>query len=102
MKAPLKPRRPSPEEALAIVSQAAPNQPPARMVQTLLPEPAEGRADPRTTLNLRVRQSTIIAIERAAQERGLTLKQVVTQALQARGVQVAPADLEDHTPRRKT
>lgn len=102
MKAPLKARRPSPEEALAIVSQAAPDQPPAKVGQAFQPEPARGKADPRTTLNLRVRQSTIAAIEEAAREQGLTLKQVVTQALQAAGVQVAPADLEDRTPRRKT
>lgn len=102
MKAPLKPRRPSPEEALAIVSQAAPSQPPAKVVQAVMPEPADSKADPRTTLNLRVRQSSIVAIEAAARERGLTLKQVVTQALQAAGVKVAPADLEDRTPRRKT
>ena len=102
MKAPLKNRRPSPEETLAIVSQAAPNQPPAKVVQAFQLEPVEGKADPRTTLSLRVRQSTIAAIEAAAREQGLTLKQIVTQALQAVGVQVAPADLEDRTPRRKT
>lgn len=102
MKAPLKPRRPSPEEALAIVSQTAPTQPPAKVVQALLPEPVEDKADPRTTLNLRIRQSTIIAIEESARKQGLTLKQVVTQALQAAGVRVAPADLEDRTPRRRT
>ena len=53
-------------------------------------------------LNLRVRQSTITAIEAAAKERGLTLKLVVTQALQAAGVAVAAPDLEDRTPRRRT
>lgn len=102
MKAPLKPRRPSPEEALAIVSQAAPDQPPAKVVQAPPPEPAENKADSRTTLNLRVRQSTVAAIEEAARKQGLTLKQVVTQALHAAGVRVAPADLEDRTPKRKT
>lgn len=102
MRAPLKPRRPSPEEALAIVSRAAPTQPPAKVMQAPPPELAEDRADPRTTLNLRVRQSTIAAIENAARKQGLTLKQVVTQALQTAGVQVAPADLEDRTPRRRT
>jgi len=97
MKPPLKSRRPSPEEALAIISQAAPFHPPAQAAQQ---EPGAS-TDHRTTLNLRMRQSTISAIEAAARERGLTLKLVVTQALHAAGVHVAPPDLEDRTPRRK-
>ncbi len=95
MKPPLKSRRPSPEDALAIASQAAPAQPPAQVV------PA-GRPDPRTTLNLRMRKSTVDALEAAAKTRGLTLKLVVTQALEAAGIQVAPPDLEDRTPKRRT
>ena len=54
-----------------------------------------------TTLNLRVRSSTIDALMAAARERGLTMKQVVCQALADAGIAVAPADLEDRTPRRK-
>lgn len=90
----LKPRasRPSPEEALAIVTQTAPTLPPAQLV-------ADDRA---TTLNLRVRASTIEALMTVAQERQLTMKQVVCQALSACGVAVAEADLEDRTPRRKS
>ncbi len=93
MKAPLKPRRPSPTEALAIASSAAPTQPPTQISGT--------RPDAPTTLNLRVRTSTVAALVEAAKEQGLTMKQVVCQALEAAGVPVAPADLEDRTPRRR-
>lgn len=93
MKAPLKARagRPSPEDALRIAGAAAPSQPPAQI-------PA---GDGATTLNLRVRRSTVNALAAAARQRGLTLKQVVAHALAAAGVEVAPADLEDRTPRRR-
>jgi len=94
MKASLKPRRPSPDEALAIATSTAPQQPPAQINEPLM-------ADTPTTLNLRIRRSTVSAIEATAKERGLTMKQVVAQALQAAGVTVAAADLEDRTPRRR-
>ncbi len=94
MKAPLKPRRPSPDEALAIATSTAPRQPPAQIA-------LESITDAPTTLNLRVRMSTVNALTAAAQGRGLTMKQVVCQALEAAGVVVAPADLEDRTPRRR-
>jgi hypothetical protein len=88
----LKPRssRPSPEDALAIATQTAPTLPPTRLEIDDRP----------TTLNLRVRWSTIEALTANAHERGLTMKQVVCQALAAAGISVAPADLEDRTPRR--
>ena len=91
----LKPRaaaaRPSPEEALRVATATAPAQPPAQ-VRT---------EDRPTTLNLRVRESTIAALTSAARGRGLTMKQIVCQALAGAGVGVAPADLEDRTPRRR-
>lgn len=89
----LKPRssRPSPEDALAIAAQTAPTLPPTQIRQN----------DRATTLNLRVRWSTFEAISAAAHERGLTMKQVVCQALSAAGVAITPADLEDRTPRRR-
>ena len=92
----LKPRaagaRPSPEEALRVATVAAPAQPPAQL-----------RAEDRpTTLNLRVRESTVAGIVATARERRLTMKQVVCQALVDAGVEVASADLEDRTPRRRT
>jgi hypothetical protein len=93
MKALLKSRRPSPAEALAIATNTAPEQPPARM--------DIDASDPTTTLNLRVRTSTVRALSDAAKNRGLTMKQVVSQALQAANVEVAAADLEDRTPRRR-
>ncbi len=91
----LKPRaaaaRPSPEEVLRTATAAAPAQPPAQI---------QARDRP-TTLNLRVRESTVAALAAAARDRGLTMKQVVCQALAQAGVDVAPADLEDRTPRRR-
>jgi hypothetical protein len=93
MRKEIKPRpRPSPTEALAIANQTAPAHPPAVL-------PAK---DHPTTLNLRVRSTTVSALTTAARERGLTLKQVICQSLAAAGVSVDPADLEDRTPRRRT
>jgi hypothetical protein len=100
MKAPLKSRRPTPDEALAIATSTAPLQPPAQVAVAPIARPAPEKDAP-TTLNLRVRSSTITALMNTAQGRGLTMKQVVCQALEAAGVAVAPADLEDRTPRRR-
>ena len=91
----LKPRaagaRSSPEEALRVATVAAPAQPPAQVQSEDRP----------TTLNLRVRESTVAGIAAAARGQGLTMKQVVCRALADAGVQVASADLEDRTPRRR-
>jgi uncharacterized protein (DUF1778 family) len=76
---------------LRTATAAAPAQPPAQI---------QARDRP-TTLNLRVRESTVAALAAAARDRGLTMKQVVCQALAQAGVDVAPADLEDRTPRRR-
>ena len=95
MRAPLKPRRPSPDEALAIAGSVAPHQPPA------VAAPVARVTDAPTTLNLRVRRSTAAALEEAAKAQGLTMKQVVAFALRDAGVAVAAADLEDRTPRRR-
>jgi hypothetical protein len=107
MKATLKPRRPSPEEALAIATSTAPTQPPAQVARASEPPaplpqsaPTAAERDPSTTLNLRVRMSTIAALEAAAKEKGWTMKQIVMHALKDTGVAVAGADLEDRTPRR--
>lgn len=93
MKAMLKSRRPSPTEALAIATSTAPEQPPTQVADLV--------SDRSTTLNLRVRRATVAALEAAAKARGLTMKQVVCQALEGAGVAVAAADLEDRTPRRR-
>lgn len=90
----LKPRpgaRPSAEEALRIAAVEAPGLPPARVTVDDRP----------TTLNLRLRMSTVTALTAKARAEGLTQKQVVCQALAAAGLDVASADLEDRTPRRK-
>jgi hypothetical protein len=82
--------RPTPEEALAVATHTAPTQPPTKI-----------EADKLTTLNMRLRGSTVAAITATARGRGLTIKQLVAQALVDVGVDVAPADLEDRTPRRR-
>jgi len=90
----LKPRttaRLSAAEALRIAAVQAPSLPPTRTVL----------ADRSTTLNLRLRLSTVEAITAEARQRGLTQKQLVCQALAAAGVAVTTSDLEDHTPRRR-
>jgi len=90
----LKPRpspRPSATEALRIAAAQAPSLPPTRAAY----------ADRPTTLNLRLRMSTVEAITVEARQRGLTQKQLVCQALAAAGVAVTASDLEDRTPRRR-
>jgi hypothetical protein len=52
-------------------------------------------------LSLRVRNRTLAAIQARAQSEGLTLKQVVVQAMAASGLDVDSVDLEDGTPRRR-
>lgn len=88
----LKPRtRLSPTEALSIAAETAPRLPPA---QIAIP-------DRPTTLNMRLRQTSLSAIMAAAKSRGLTIKQLVAQSLADAGVAIAQADLEDRTPRRR-
>ena len=90
----LKPRhtgRPTAEEALRIAAMEAPLLPPAQ----IMPD------DRPTTLNLRLRNSTVLSLAIYAKAHGLTQKQAVCRALAASGVIVAPADLEDRTPRRQ-
>ena len=92
MKAPLKTRdRPSAEEAIRIARTVAPTLPPPRL-------PAEDRA---ASFNMRLRLSSIREIETRAHQDGVSLKLVLCRALQAYGVNMAPADLEDGTPRRR-
>lgn len=83
--------RPTPAEALAVAAQTAPTQPPAQMATS----------DRLTTLNMRLRETTVNAIMATAKAQGLTIKQVVAHALAEAGVTIAPADLEDRTPRRR-
>jgi hypothetical protein len=76
---------------LRIAVEAAPTLPPARL-------PQEDKA---TAFNMRLRVSTLAAVEARARQEGATLKQVICRALAGAGVDVAPADLEDGTPRRR-
>lgn len=93
MKPALKHRpRPSPAEAVRIASEAAPHHPPARLA-------SDNRSQP---FNTRLKASTLAAIEARARAEGATLKQVICRALADAGIAVAPADLEDGTPRRRT
>ena len=90
----LKPRTPSrlpAEEALRISAEQAPMLPPAQLPMS----------DRSTTLNLRMRASTITALARKAKMSGLTQKQLICRALAEAGVEVAAEDLEDRTQRRK-
>jgi hypothetical protein len=88
----LKPRtRPSPAEALSIAAETAPTLPPAQIVTSDRP----------TTLNMRLRQTSLSAIMVTARSRGLTIKQLIAQSLADAGVAIAQADLEDRTPRRR-
>lgn len=91
MKASLKPR-PTPGEAVRIAAEAAPGLPPARLA-------SEDKAQ---AFNTRLRASTIAAIEARARADGATLKQVICWALAEAGIAVAPADLQNGTPRRRT
>jgi hypothetical protein len=90
MKASLK-SRPSPAEAVRLAAEAAPSLPPARLAN----------GDKAQSFNTRLRASTIAAIEARARAEGATLKQVICRALAKAGIEVAPADLEDGTPRRR-
>lgn len=84
-------RRPSAEEAIQVAASHAPNLPPAQMKAL----------DRSTTLNLRLRESSVEAITRHAKERGLTIKQLIMEGAKSLGIPIAAADLEDRTPRRK-
>jgi hypothetical protein len=59
------------------------------------------REDRPTSFNMRLRTSTIAALDARAKADGATLKQVICRALADAGVEVSPADLEDGTPRRR-
>jgi hypothetical protein len=90
----LKPRastRPSAEEALRITAAQAQSLPPAQLASVDRP----------TTLNLRLRESTVASLTARAKPEGLTQKLLLCRALAAAGIAVAPADLEDRTPRRR-
>jgi hypothetical protein len=92
MKTPLKSRvRLSPDEAVRIAAETAPSLPPTRLTS----------GDKAQSFNTRLRASTIAAIEARARAEGVTLKLVICRALSDAGINVAPADLEDGTPRRR-
>lgn len=90
MKPALKPR-PSPAEAVKIATQTAPTAPPAQM----------SRPDRPATFTMRLKTSTLAAIEASARQDGATLKQRIMRALERDGVEIAASDLEDGTPRRR-
>ena len=58
-------------------------------------------SDTATVMTLRLRRSTVDTIARAAKKQKTTQKRVICTALAAAGLAIAPADLADHTPRRK-
>jgi hypothetical protein len=91
MKTPLKSRvRLSPDEAVRTTAETAPSLPPTRLT-----------SDDKASFNTQLRASAIAAIEARSRAEGVTLKQVICRALSTAGIAVAPADLEDGTPRRR-
>src|SRR3954452_5626798 len=90
MKARMKPR-PTPAEAVRIATEAAPELPPARMPPS----------DKQLSYSTRLRASTVAALEARAREEGTSMKAIICRGLAELGVNVAPADLEDGTPRRQ-
>jgi hypothetical protein len=90
MKASLKPGA-SPAVAVRIAAKNATHRAAARL-------PSDDKA---LAFNTRLRTSTIAAIEARARAEGATLKQVICRALFDAGIAVAPADLQDGTPRRR-
>lgn len=70
----------------------------ARRVDPQAPSAITTPGDPTAALNLRLRVSTILALEQTAQATGRTMKLVLMEALQAAGIEVAAVDLEDRSP----
>jgi len=58
-------------------------------------------ADAQVAVNFKVSEASAMAIARAASAEGTTQKVLITRALKAAGVHLAPRDLEDRTPRRR-
>jgi len=83
-----------PAEVVRAARQVDPTTPPARVTPT-------PREDVPTTLNLRLRLSSVEAISAKAEQRGITLKLLVTTALRDAGVKLAPEDLVDRSTRRR-
>jgi hypothetical protein len=73
----------------------------ATRVAEMVAELAELALDRAAPFNTRLRLSSIASIEARAQKDGISLKLVMCRALEAYGVQMAAADLEDGTPRRR-
>ena len=82
---------PSPTEAMRTATKSATNLSSTRLTGD----------DKALAFNTRLRASTIAAIEARARAEAATLKQVICRALFDAGIAVAPADLEDGTPRRR-
>lgn len=107
------PSRASPEELLRISRETAPHLPPAQMrvppapvAAAAVPRPAEGKGgagagDSTDAFALRMRTRTLASLARVARAKGMTKKQIICLGMQAMGVEVEGADLEDRTPRRR-
>ena len=99
----------SPEELMRATEEAAPELPPTRLArQTEAPPPPQSRpAEPLSSKEVtgafafRMRTSTLASLARVAHSKGMTQKQIVCTGLRAMGVDVAEADLEDRSPRRR-
>jgi hypothetical protein len=53
-------------------------------------------------MSMRLRMATVEGIAAAAKAAGVTQKQIIVDALRDAGVTVDAADLQDHTPRRRS
>ena len=99
----------SPEEMMRATEEAAPELPPTRLAarQTEAPPPPQFRpAEPPSrevtgAFAFRMRTSTLASLARVAHGKHMTQKQIVCMGLRAMGVDVAEADLEDRSPRRR-
>ncbi|HJS86199.1 MAG TPA: hypothetical protein VJ779_12135 [Acetobacteraceae bacterium] len=83
----------APEEMLRVAGVAAPRQPPAVV------SVGSGKS---VMISIRMTEQTAEALAACAIEHGVTQRRLVAEALAARGVAVAPRDLEDRPlPRRR-
>lgn len=95
----------SPEEMMRATEEAAPELPPTRLAArqteaSIPPQPSAGK-EVTGAFAFRMRTSTLASLARVAHGKGMTQKQIVCIGLRSMGVDVAEADLEDRSPRRR-
>lgn len=84
----------TPDEMLRVAGSAAPQQPPAII--------SSGGLDRSAMLSVRLTEATLEALATHAQDNQTTQRRIIAEALAAKGIKVAPRDLEDRPlPRRR-